>query len=302
MRRPALSRPRASSRGRGAVPWVLPSSLALLLLIVIPVLFLLYVSLTSYELGWPWADRSFIGLGNYVELVGGTDYEFWISVRRSVEYAAMVTAGSLILGMAVALLLHQPIPGRTFVIIVVIMPLAISHAIGGLMWKLMFNMEFGILNFALESLLGVRVNWLGDANALYSAALVGIWMGTPFVTLFFLAGLQSLPRAPFEAARVEGASAWQVFRHLTVPMLRPVILVVALFSVIDALKSFGAIYLLTEGGPGVATLVLPLYMYRVGFSYSTLLGKGAAIAFVLILLTMALAAVLVRLSRRPSEA
>jgi len=281
--------------------WVIPSALALFLLIIIPVAFLLYVSMTGYELGFPWGDRTFVGLGNYRDLAGGSDYEFWISVRRSVAYALLVTGGSLLLGMGVALLLYQTIRGRTFVTLVVIMPLAISHAIGGLMWKLMYNVEFGILNYALESVTGLRANWLSDATALYAVAVVGIWMAAPFVTLFFLAGLQSLPQAPFEAARVEGASAWQVFRHLTLPMLRPIILVVTLFTVIDALRSFGAIYLLTEGGPGVATLVLPLYMYRVGFGYSSILGKGAAIAFVLILLTMTLAAVLVRMSRRPRE-
>lgn len=282
--------------------WILPSTLALFLLILIPAAFLLYVSLTGYELGFPWIDRTFIGLGNYRELVGGSDYEFWVSVRRSVAYALLVTGGSLVLGMGVALLLHRTIRGRVFVTLVVIMPLAISHAIGGLMWKLMYNVEFGILNYVLESAFGLKANWLSDATALYAVAVVGIWMAAPFVALFFLAGLQSLPRAPFEAARVEGASAWQLFRHLTLPMLRPVVLVVTLFTVIDALRSFGSIYLLTEGGPGVATLVLPLYMYRVGFGYSSVLGKGAAIAFVLILLTMALAAVLVRLSRRPREA
>lgn len=290
------------SRRGEPLRWVLPSGLALFLLIIIPAAFLLYVSLTGYELGFPWGDRAFVALGNYRDLVGGSDYEFWISVRRSVAYALLVTGGSLVLGMAVALLLHQPIRGRTFVTLVVIMPLAISHAIGGLMWKLMYNVEFGILNYALQWTTGLRANWLSDATALYAVAAVGIWMAAPFVALFFLAGLQSLPQGPFEAARVEGASAWQVFRHLTLPMLRPVILVVTLFTIIDALRSFGAIYLLTEGGPGVATLVLPLYMYRVGFGYSSILGKGAAIAFVLILLTMAVATVLVRMSRRPREA
>ena len=282
--------------------WILPSTLALFLLILIPAAFLLYVSLTGYELGFPWEDRTFVGLGNYRELVGGSDYEFWVSVRRSLAYALLVTGGSLVLGMGVALLLHHTVRGRTFVTLIVIMPLAISHAIGGLMWKLMYNVEFGILNYVVQSVAGVKVNWLSDATALYAVGVVGIWMAAPFVTLFFLAGLQSLPRAPFEAARVEGASAWQLFRYLTLPMLRPIVLVVTLFTVIDALRSFGSIYLLTEGGPGVATLVLPLYMYRVGFGYSSILGKGAAIAFVLILLTMALAAILVRMSRRPREA
>ena len=284
------------------LPWILPSALALCLLIVVPAAFLLYVSLTGYELGFPWADRTFVGLGNYRELVGGGDYEFWVSVRRSVAYALLVTSGSLLLGMAVALLLNSTGRGRAVVTLVVIMPLAISHAIGGLMWKLMYNVEFGILNYVLGALFGAKVNWLSDATALYAVAVVGIWMAAPFVALFFLAGLQSLPRAPFEAARVEGASAWQTFRHLTLPMLRPIILVVTLFTVIDALRSFGSIYLLTEGGPGVATLVLPLYMYRVGFGYSSILGKGSAIAFVLILLTMTLAAMLVRLMRRAREA
>jgi multiple sugar transport system permease protein len=204
-------------------------------------------------------------------------------------------------GIAVALLLHRPIPGRTLITLVVIMPLAISHAIGGLMWKLMYNVEFGILNHVLAALTGRRLNWLSDATALYAVAVVGIWMGAPFVALFVLAGLESLPRGPFDAARVDGAGAWQVFRYLTLPLLRPLITIVGLFQAIDALKSFGAIYLLTEGGPGDATLVLPLHMYRVGFGYTNLLGRGSAIAVALIVLTMGLAAVLARLWR-PAEA
>ena len=285
-----------------ALPWVAPCAVTLCLLILIPAAFLLYVSLTGYELGFPWAERPFVGMGNYQELLGGSDYEFWVSVRRSVSYASLVTGGSLLLGMGVALLLNATGRGRTFVMLVVIMPLAISHAIGGLMWKLMYNVEFGVLNHVFGILFGLKVNWLSDANALYATAVVGVWMAAPFVALFFLAGLQSLPRGPFEAARVDGASWWQTFRHLTLPMLRPIVLVVTLFTVIDALRSFGAIYLLTEGGPGVATLVLPLYMYRTGFGYSSILGKGSAIAFVLILLTMALAGILVRMMRQAREA
>jgi multiple sugar transport system permease protein len=169
------------------------------------------------------------------------------------------------------------------------------------MWKLMYNVEFGILNHVLAALTGRRLNWLSDATALYAVAVVGIWMGAPFVALFVLAGLESLPRGPFDAARVDGAGAWQVFRYLTLPLLRPLITIVGLFQAIDALKSFGAIYLLTEGGPGDATLVLPLHMYRVGFGYTNLLGRGSAIAVALIVLTMGLAAVLARLWR-PAEA
>ncbi len=288
---------RAPVRGR-ALPWVLPSAVALLLLIVVPVAFLVYVSLTGYELGFPWAERRFIGLQQYQELLTGVDPDFWVSLGRSIAYALLVTVGSLLVGMGVALLLNRPLPGRTLITLVVIMPLAISHAIGGLMWKLMYNVEFGILNHVLGHLTGIRVNWLGTGTALYAVGVVGVWMGAPFVALFFLAGLQSLPRAPFEAARVDGAGAWQVFRHLTVPLLRPVIIVVALFVIIDALKSFGAIYLLTEGGPGNTTLVLPLHMYRVGFGYTNLLGRGSAIAMTLILVTMVFAIVLVRLWRR----
>jgi multiple sugar transport system permease protein len=287
----------APGRGR-ALPWVLPSAAALLLLIVVPVAFLVYVSLTGYELGFSWSERQFVGLQQYRELLTGADPDFGVSVGRSIAYALLVTAGSLLVGGAVAVLLNRPLRGRMPIILVVIMPLAISHAIGGLMWKLMYNVEFGILNHVLGVLAGIRVNWLGDATALYAVSAVGIWMGAPFVALFFLAGLESLPRAPFEAARVDGAGAWQVFRHLTVPLLRPVIVVVALFEIIDALKSFGAIYLLTEGGPGNTTLVLPLHMYRVGFGYTNLLGRGSAIAMTLIAVTMAFAAVLVRLWRR----
>jgi multiple sugar transport system permease protein len=280
---------------------VLPAAATLLLLIALPAAFLFYVSFTAYELGFPWVDRVFVGFGHYRDLAAGADADFGISVRRSVAYAFLVTGGSLLVGIAVALLLHRPIPGRTLITLVVIMPLAISHAIGGLMWKLMYNVEFGILNHVLAALTGRRLNWLSDATALYAVAVVGIWMGAPFVALFVLAGLESLPRGPFDAARVDGAGAWQVFRYLTLPLLRPLITIVGLFQAIDALKSFGAIYLLTEGGPGDATLVLPLHMYRVGFGYTNLLGRGSAIAVALIVLTMGLAAVLARLWR-PAEA
>jgi multiple sugar transport system permease protein len=289
---------RVATTRRGALPWVLPSTVALLVLIVVPVAFLVYVSLTGYELGFPWSERRFVGLQQYQDLLTGVDPDFRVSVGRSITYALLVTAGSLLVGMGVALLLHRAQRGRMLITLVVIMPLAISHAIGGLMWKLMYNVEFGILNHVLGQLGGIHVNWLGDTTALYAVAVVGIWMGAPFAALFLLAGLESLPLAPFEAARVDGAGAWQVFCHVTVPLLRPVIVVVALFEIIDALKSFGAIYLLTEGGPGDATLVLPLHMYRVGFGYTNLLGRGSAIAMTLIVVTMLFAVPLVRLWRR----
>lgn len=196
----------------------------------------------------------FIGLENFKSVLG--DQIFWQSVRVTAVFAVVATAIETALGVGLALLLNRSsIIGKIFEK-VLILPLMIAPVIAGVIWKLMFNPQFGILNHVLG--LGNTFDWLSSTNALWSVILVDLWIFTPFVAILVLAGIRSLPKEPFEASEVDGASWFYMFRRLMLPMLWPYILVAVIFRFMDNLKVFDHIYVLTAGGPGVTTRTLQI--------------------------------------------
>lgn len=196
----------------------------------------------------------FVGLENFKSVLG--DQIFWQSVRVTGLFAVVATAIETALGVGLALLLNRSsIIGKIFEK-VLILPLMIAPVIAGVIWKLMFNPQFGILNHALG--LGNTFDWLSSTNALWSVILVDLWIFTPFVAILVLAGIRSLPKEPFEASEVDGASWFYMFRRLMLPMLWPYILVAVIFRFMDNLKVFDHIYVLTAGGPGVTTRTLQI--------------------------------------------
>lgn len=196
----------------------------------------------------------FIWFENFASVLG--DQIFWQSVKVTGVFAIVATAVETVLGVGLALLLNRSsIIGRIFEK-VLILPLMIAPVIAGVIWKLMFNPQFGILNHVLG--LGNTFDWLSSDNALWSVILVDLWIFTPFVAILVLAGIRSLPREPFEASEVDGANWFYMFRKLMLPMLWPYILVAVIFRFMDNLKVFDHIYVLTAGGPGVATRTLQI--------------------------------------------
>ncbi|GAA0943517.1 sugar ABC transporter permease [Pseudonocardia zijingensis] len=200
----------------------------------------------------------FIGLENFAEIL--SDPSFWTSVRVTLLYAVVATVVETVLGVGIALLLNRSsLIGRVFER-VLILPLMIAPVIAGVIWGLMFNPQFGVLNHVLG--LGSTFDWLGEGTAIWSVILVDVWIFTPFVAILVLAGIRSLPKEPFEASAVDGAGWFYMFRRLMLPMMWPYILVAVIFRFMDCLKIFDHVFVLTAGGPGDATRTLQIGAYQ----------------------------------------
>ena len=169
----------------------------------------------------------------------------------------------------------------------------------GLMFRFLLNSELGVISHYLDAI-GITIDWFGPQLALFSIILIDVWQWTPFMVLMFLAGLESLPKSPFEAARIDGASAWLTFRAITLPMLRPVITVAIIIRALDAFKVFEYVFAITRGGPGDATETIMYYIYQTGFRFFRM-GEAAAAAFMLIGVILVLVIALVRATRSNSE-
>ena len=233
-------------------------ALIVLLGLIIPFVIGVYWSLTDYKLTSS-LPKAFIGLANYQDLF--TNPVFWNAVRVTLTYVVLVLLIELPLGLAVALMLNRDNPVVRLFRAVLILPLMMPPVVGALMWKSMMTPD-GILNFLLGRVGAGPFQWLGSLSlALPSILLIDVWLYTPFAALVILAGLQSLPREPFEAAMVDGASPWTAFHSLTLPMLLPFLIIVGTFRGIDSLKIFDLIYATTQGGPVDATNSLAIQAY-----------------------------------------
>lgn len=282
---------------REAYAFVLPSLATLVAIVIFPTIFLWYVSLTNYDLSMGWEQKSFVGLRNYFFLFL-EDKDFWYSLRITLFFAAVTVGLEFVLGLGVALVFHRHIWGKRVWMSCLILPMVITPTIISLIWKLMLNTEYGVLNFILSQFGLGKINWLGPKEAFWSLILVDVWEWTPFIALILYAGLQALPQEPYEAAVVDGANPRQIFFYLTLPLLKPMILIALLLRSIDALKMFDVVYGLTQGGPGNATELMSLHIYRLGFRHTNWIGRASANAVILLFLSTLLTTVLLRTLRR----
>jgi multiple sugar transport system permease protein len=270
--------------------FVFPALALLLLVTVYPVLYVLYLSFHRKLLIF---DISrFVGLDNYLFLI--RDDRFWNALRNTVYFTGVSVSMELLLGLGIALLLNRAFMAKGTARAVVLLPWAIPTVVSARMWEWMYNSDFGVLNV----LLGVKVNWLGDPFwAIHAAILMDIWKTTPFVVILLTAGLQVIPRELYHAARTDGASGWDIFRKITLPLLIPVILVVLIFRTLDAFRVFDSIYVLTGGGPANSTETLSIYAYKVLFQ-TLQFGYGSAVSVVVFLCTGLISLFYIRLLSR----
>jgi multiple sugar transport system permease protein len=260
---------------RGLRPYLLSIPAVLIIVgILYPFALGAYYAFLNYAAVVP--RPSFVGLENFAEIL--SDPTFWTSVRVTALYAVAATVVETVLGIGIALLLNRSsLVGRIFER-VLILPLMIAPVIAGVIWGLMFNPQFGVLNHVLG--LGSTFDWLGESTAIWSVVLVDVWIFTPFVAILVLAGIRSLPKEPFEASAVDGAGWFYMFRRLMLPMMWPYILVAVIFRFMDSLKIFDHVYVLTSGGPGDATRTLQIGAYQnsiVNLNYS----QGSTYMFLL---------------------
>lgn len=235
-------------------------------------------------------EQRFVGLDNYLFLV--TDPRFWTALGNTAYFTVVAVSAELLLALPLALLLHARFPGRGLLRAAVLVPWAIPTVISAKLWAWLFNADYGLVNRLLPL---ADVNWLGTPGyALHAAILVDVWKTTPFVALLLLAGLQSIPEDLYRAAQVDGASAFRAFRSITLPLLRPAILLALLFRTLDAFRVFDAVYVLTEGGPANTTETLSVYAYKT-LMRSGDFGYGSTLSVVTFLCVAAISLLYVKL-------
>jgi multiple sugar transport system permease protein len=267
--------------------FVLPAFILISMITVFPVLCVLFLSMRR-ELPIFGISR-FTGLDNYIFLLG--DDRFWNALGNTAYFTSLSVSVELALGLAVALVLERDFRYRGVMRAIVLLPWAIPTVVSARMWEWIFNGDFGVLNW----LLGAKINWLGSPFwAIHAAMLADIWKTTPFVAIILMAGLQAIPRDLYRAARVDGAGTLGIFLKITLPLLRPVILIVLLFRTLDAFRVFDAVYVLTGGGPANTTETLSIYAYKVLFQ-TLQFGYGSTLAVAVFLLTGLISAGYIRL-------
>jgi ABC-type sugar transport systems, permease components len=288
-----------SSRNDRALPYLLvaPTVAVLLALSIYP---LIYSIRVSFQTGM--GQRAAWSLGNFARLA--SDRFFLDALGHTLVYALVALTFEFLLGLGLAVLLNEKLRGRNFFRALLLVPMMLPPVVVGVVWRLMLNPNFGAVNGTLK---GAGVNtsaltWTASPKlALASVIMVDIWQWTPFMFLVLLAGLQAIPQEPYEAAVIDGSSRWQTFRHITLPLLKPAILIALLLRTMDLLRVFDQIFILTEGGPGFATETISLYIYRTAFRFSDF-GYAAAMSFVLLILTNIISLLYIRLLQKQEAA
>ncbi|PIO97686.1 carbohydrate ABC transporter permease [Pleomorphomonas carboxyditropha] len=271
-----------------------PAILTLLVILLVPLAYNLWLSTYQYNLLRP-RQTAFTGLGNYIDILTNPAHlnALWITVA----FTAFAVLAQTLIGTALALLLNIDFPGNHLVRTLVLMPMLISEVVAALSWRLIFHTEFGLLN-ALLGVVGIGPKvWLGEDLSFVSVLVVEIWQHTPFVMLIILAGLQTIPNELIEASRVDGASRWQRFRFVVLPLLVPIILLALVFRTMFTLRVFTPVWVLTSGGPADSTLVIGIDIYRTAFRYYDL-GAAAALSIILLVVTLIITLAYMRLLRR----
>ena len=290
-----MSQRRATSAeaGEARLAWafVLPALAVVLLIAIFPLAWTVWESLHLHDLRMPWRGRPFIGLANYAEAL--SDARFWGAIGHTAFFTAASVALELGVGLLLALALNRAFRGRGLVRMAVLLPWAIPAVVTALLWGFMFDSQAGIVNSVAASLGAMGADrpvvWFNSpVLAWVPVILADVWKMTPFVTLLLLAGLQNIDPSLYEAARMDGAGPWQQFVHVTLPQLRPALLVTLIFRTLDGFRVFDLIYVLTGGGPGTATEPISLLTFTALLN-NLRFGYGSALSVIIFLVTFLLA-------------
>ena len=284
--------------------WLLMTpTLALLAVMALgPLVATIWESLFSHDLRLPWLGRTFIGLGNYTE--AASDARFRQALAHTVGFTVTTVAIELVLGLLLALMLDVLLRFRGFARVLVLLPWALPTVVAALIWRLMFADQAApaaeLLDWVVPG--SSRVDWLaGPQSAWVPIVLAEVWKTTPFMALLLLAGLQGIDRTLDDAARLDGASALQRFRHITLPLLRPAIVVALIFRTLDALRVFDLVFVLTGGGPGTSTEVVSMYAFT-SLLQNLRFGYGSALSVIVFVIGFSLALGYVRMLEPVREA
>ncbi len=281
------------SRRQGYVLFLLPALIVIFAVIIFPWLFTIWMSLNDWQMGM---QQSFVGLSNFQTLA--TDNRFLETIPRTLFFTILSVAAPLILGVFAAEVFHQRFPLRGLLRGIFILPMMTTPVAIALIFIMMYHPQIGVLNYLL-SLIGIPPQlWVYDKNTVIPAlVLVETWQWTPLVMLIVLGGLAALPTDPYESALIDGASRWDMFRFITLPLVMPFLMVAIIIRTIDALKSFDIIFVMTQGGPGTASETINIYLYLQAFAFFNI-GHASAVVIVFFVIILALAIILLAARER----
>lgn len=279
--------------GQGSpVPFLVPALLIVFAVLIFPIVFSFVVSLFNWPLSAGGGQREFVGVENYKDLV--MDKEFWNSLKLQLGFIFIAIPLELLLGLAAALLLNREFQGGRVVRALILLPVFFLPVVSGMTWRFMLQPRYGALNNFLLALGAPEITWLGHPTFAYVAIIVqDIWRMWPFVFMLLYAGLAGIPSDVLEAAEIDGATFWKRLFRVILPLMYPTILTALLLRIIDALRIFSEVYVMTEGGPGMSTTLFSLYTHRQAFGYMKV-GMASAMAMFLLTISVVFAVTLVR--------
>jgi len=288
----------------GWVFFMAPAALIIFFMIVMPLSYTLYMSVHEWFISSV-SDPKFAGLSNYVEiLTQDTDLEmgrFSWALYRTFLYTILGVCAQTIIGVALALLFNRHFMGKGFIRTLSLLPMVATPVAISLVWMMMFNPSLGVLNYFLGFVGLGPMDWVGtDKWVIPSLVMVDTWQWVPLITLITSAGLAALPVEPYEAARIDGANGWQMFWRITLPLLRPTLMVAILFRAIDCLKTFDTIMVITSGGPGTASETLNIYIFQQAFDYFHM-GYASALIVIFLAIILGVCLVLIKYRRQSSD-
>lgn len=283
------------------VSWafLLPASVVLLIAAVAPLCYSFYISFFRYKLNTPNAVPVFIGLDNYARIF--SEDMFRTCLKNTALFAVVSVALEIVLGVILAMMLSNNKKSTRIILSVLLIPMIMAPVASGTLWRMMFDRSTGVVNYLL-TLIGMEpVNFLGSADlAIFSVIFVDVWRLTPWVTILVTSGLKGVSGTYIEAAVIDGASRWEVFRHIILPLIKPVLMIVLMMRFTDAFKVFDTVYVMTGGGPGNSTEMLPNYIYNQALKYMNV-GYAAALAFVFIGAMAVLSCIFIHMRNRAYE-
>jgi multiple sugar transport system permease protein len=286
-----------ATRGRGFghryLPFAYPALAITGAVIVFPWIFTIYMSLHDWKIG---QEREFVGFANFVRLAN--DARFIESVGHTLYFTVLAVVLPLVLGTAAALIFNERFPLRGLFRAIFILPMMATPVAVALVWTMMFHPQLGVLNYLLSTVGLPPQLWVySPQTVIPSLVMVEVWHWTPLVMLIVLGGLAAAPTEPYDSAKIDGANAWQMFRHITLPLILPFVLVAAVIRTIDALKAFDTIFVISQGGPGTASETINIFLYLQAFSFYNI-GYASAVTIVFFVLIVALAMVLLWLRQK----
>jgi multiple sugar transport system permease protein len=285
--------PRGPNYARRYWLFALPAAIIVVAVIVFPWVFTLFMSVHDWKVT---GDTPFVGLANYAKML--VDDRFQWAIVRTLYFTAASVIAPVVLGVWAAVCFASNFRFRGLARTIFVLPMMATPVAISLVWTMMFHPQLGVLNYLLTSVGLPPSAWVYDANTVIpTLVMVETWQWTPLVMLIVLGGIASLPQDPYEAARLDGASGWQMFVHITLPLAWPFIVVASVIRVIDALKAFDTIYVITLGGPGSASETLNILLYQTAFAYYDL-GYGSAMVVVFFILIMLVSLVLLRVRQK----